>query len=228
MMNFKIRALALAALTLTALPAFADLYTDATGDLNVGTFDNIDITSVMVTNTSTDITFQINLNGSPVATNWGKYNIIMNSPGVTGGDTGSSGNPWVRPYSLAGGANKFIGGWADAATSNSQLWTYTGGAWSQDSTFTSMITSAGISYTVSLASLGLMAGDTLLFDVATSGGGNNDTAVDSLGRSSGEVSNWSDTTVLNGVSYKVTPVPEPATLTALGVGAVAVLRRRRR
>lgn len=228
MMNFKIRALALAALTLTSLPALADTYNDATGDINVGSFPHIDITSVLVTNTSTDLTFQINLNGSPIATNWGKYNVIMNSPAVSGADMGASGNPWARPYSLAGGANKFIGGWADQASNNAQNWSYTGSGWNLDSTTSSVITASSLSYTVPLAWLGLSAGDTLLFDVVTTGGGGGDTAIDTLSRSTGEVANWGDTTVVKGVSYKVQAVPEPASMIALGVGAAAMLRRRRK
>jgi hypothetical protein len=226
-MKINFRAAALAALSLTSLSAVASVYSDATGDINVGSFPHIDISSVEVTNTLTDLTLTINLAGDPIATNWGKYNIIMRSPSVGSVDTSANGNPWTRPYSLDGGANRFIGGWADQPTNNSQLWSYSG-SWSKDADFTSTITSSSLSYTVSLASLGLSAGDVLRFDVVTTGGGNTDTAVDTLSRSSGEVSAWDQTTVVSGLDYQVTGVPEPTSMAALGLGVAAMLRRRRR
>lgn len=209
--------------------SFATVYTDTVGDVAVpgAPFPHIDITGAVVTNTATDITFEIDLNGSPVATNWGKYNIIMRTA-ATGLD--AAGNGWGRPYSLSGGANKFIGGWADQATLNSQQYTYSAGAWSMDasSPFTSTITATSMIYTVTLASLGLSVGQTFTFDMVTSGGGGGDGAVDALSNPNANITNWGDASVVNGVSYTVQGTPEPATMAALGLGVIAMIRRRRK
>lgn len=55
-------------------------YTDATGDGSfITTFPHLDIASVEVTNTATHISFTINLVGDPIATNWGEYQISIDS-----------------------------------------------------------------------------------------------------------------------------------------------------
>ena len=218
------RLAAIAAISLASISAFATVYNDAIGDIaaSIGSQPHLDITSVVVTNTATDITFDISLNGSPIATQWGKYLVFMSTPGSTG-DTSVKGNAWTYNISLSGGANKYIGGWADQPTSNAQLWTYSG-SWSQNSTFTSTITSTSISYTVALSSLGLSAGDILKFDVATTGGNTSNGAVDSL--TTGAAS-WDDPTVLTGERYVVQAVPEPTSMAALALGVVVALRRRR-
>ena len=73
----------------------ATTYNDATGDgALVGTGGGIlDISSVEVNNTLTDLIFKINLAGNPVATDWGKYMIGLDT--TAGGD--SAGNGWGRP-----------------------------------------------------------------------------------------------------------------------------------
>lgn len=231
MMKINLRACALAALSITSFSAYAGLYNDATGDVAVPGGEppnaHMDISSVLVSNTLTDITFQINLVGDPVSPNWAKYNIIMRSP--IGGDLDMSadGNAWGRNYALAGGANRFVAGWTDQVANNSQGHAFAAGSWSQTSTFTSVIGANSVTYSVSLASLGLVAGNTLVFDVVTTGGGD-DGAVDALSNPNPQITDWSQHSTVAGLEYLVTPVPEPASLMALGVGTVAVLRRRKR
>jgi hypothetical protein len=53
-------------------------YTDATGEL-FGTYPNVDIASVKVTNDLTEITFIINVTENPLTNDWGRYMIAIDS-----------------------------------------------------------------------------------------------------------------------------------------------------
>src|SRR5262245_62082194 len=89
--------LALAIVALLAAPAAASTFTDPAGDTFTTAGGGIlDILSLEVTNTATDISFRYTLNGDVVATDWGKYMIGIDS--VAGGDT--AGNGWARPISM--------------------------------------------------------------------------------------------------------------------------------
>lgn len=232
-MKLKIRILSSSVfIALAGSLSAAVTYNDVVSDVNVpgNPFPHIDITSVVLSNTATDLTFQVFLNGSPVATDWGKYMIGISTE--AGGDTG--GNGWGRPISMQDGMEHWIGAWADGGN-GAQLWDYTG-SWNQDSV-TGGVNPAGISISkdsssitisLSLASLGLSVSDTFTFDVYTSGGGGGDGAVDSLALGTSSISNWGDsyqTSSANALSYTV--VPEPAS-SALGLIGAALLFRRRR
>ena len=151
--------------------AAPDVYNDAQNDLFDNGFANLDIASVTVTNTATDITFSVATRGFA---NWTKYLFFINSGGPN--QTGTNG--WNRPVDLNGQTiDHFIGSWVDAPASNAQLWSFSG-AWNHDSTFSNDQSLAGsniISWTTSLASLGLGFGSVVSFDVGTSGGGDFDT-----------------------------------------------------
>ena len=95
-------------------------------------------------------------------------------------------------------------------------------------------------WTVSLASLNLIPGNVIYFDAYSSGGGNNDSAVDSLANPNVSITGWNDpyTSYVTGAggpglnSYTVA-VPEPTTyalltLGALGVAGYAARRRARK
>ena len=76
-----------------------------------------------------------------------------------------------------------------------------------------------ITWTVSMAALGLNVGDSFVFDAYSSGGGGGDGAIDALSSSSPSVADWGDTfTTTTGFSYTV--VPAPGALALLGLAGL--------
>jgi hypothetical protein len=218
-------------------------YTDAAGDIDPGIANaggTLDILGMEVSHTATDIMFKLTLNGNVSTTDWGKF-LIGFSTGSTA--TTNTGNGWTRPIQLnspLGGMDYWIGSWVDGG-GGAQLLGYDGASWTNAGapnafSFTPGATST-IDYTLSLASLGLSAGDTFYFDAYSSGGGGGDSAVDALANANVSITSWSQTytsqttasggTGLN--SYTVTAIPEPATVILFGIGGIgAWLVRRNR
>jgi hypothetical protein len=210
--------------------AQATLFTDATGENFTGAGGGIlDISSVEVTDTATDLIFKITLTGDPVSTDWGKYMIGIDS--TPGGDT--SGNGWGRPISMSAGMDYWVGSWVDSGN-GANLWEYTG-AWSQqsqiggvnpDNLAISKIASPGsVTLSFNYAGLGLSAGDTFSFDVYTSGGGGGDGAVDALANPAQTISDWGNSynSALLKV-YTITAVPEPSAFALIGLSALVLSR----
>ena len=210
-----------AALTALTSTSRADTYNDATGE-NFNATGILDITSVEVTNTATDMVLKIKFAGNPVATDWGKYMIglqVTNAGNVF--DTASNG--WGRPISIdpgagpSGGMDYWIGSWADSGN-GAELRKYTG-AWAlQSATYNPnpdglSITKNTNSVTINFAysGLGVAFGDTIFFDVYTSGGGGTDSAVDALSRSTQSISDWGvafvSTNLLSYTLQTVTAIP---------------------
>jgi hypothetical protein len=210
-------------LTLLALavsPAMATIYADSTGETISSA--NIDIASVEITNNATDIFFNINLNGSIVTPNdWGNYMVGIDS--VVGGDT--AGNAWVRPISMSSGMDYWLGSWVNGG-GGSQLWSFSG-SWAQQNTVGVTIGSQSFSFSQSLASMGLSAGNSFTFDVYSSGTGSGDGAIDAVANPNQTIANWPDNynSGANVFTYTVTPVPEPASLTILALGSLLAWRR---
>jgi hypothetical protein len=219
-----IRRIQLAALVALLVPtcASAAFYADAVGDVAVpgNPFPHIDIASVSVSNTATDLSFTINLDGNPVATDWGKYMVGIDS--VAGGD--AVGNGWGRPIGMSSGMDYWLGSWVDSGN-GMELRTWNGSSWFLQAASYNAIpplatptkTTSSVTLTVPLNYVGLVPGDTIKFDVYTSGGGGGDGAVDALGNPTPSISNWGDyyNSGNNVLSYTV--VPEPTTILMWGV-----------
>src|SRR5437016_2861695 len=114
-----------AAILMGTLSAPAPIYVDTTGDTfpGVGGGGILDITSVEVNNTATDLIFKINLAGDPTVTDWGKYMIGIDS--APGGDP--TGDGWNRPIGMSSGMDYWVGSWVDGSY-GAEIYKYTG-AW---------------------------------------------------------------------------------------------------
>lgn len=219
----SLRSIALSAAFVGASAASAGVsFTDATFDLFDNGVANLDIVNVDISNTATDMTITVETRGFDT---WTKYLFFFN----TGAAAQSTGNGWNRPINYDGQTiDHYIGSWVDGASDNAQIWSFNGN-WNQDSTFTNDQSDTGnnrVSWTFSLASLGLGIGSSLLFDVGTSGGGEFDTTVDLLSRDT-QATDWWTNPATSGAfrKYDVVPAPGAAALLGLTLGA---LRRRRK
>lgn len=202
--------------------AFSDVgYLDAIEDLFDNGVANLDITSVGVSNTATHMTITVQ---TRAYADWTKYMIFMN----TGAPDQSTGNGWNRPMDYDGQTiDRFLGSWVDAASDNAQLWSYNG-AWNLDAVVSADLSQIGsnmVSWTFSLEWLGLGIGDSLLFDVGTSGGGELDTSIDLLSRDD-MATDWWTTPAVSGEFLKYVLVPSPGAFALLGIAGLMARRRR--
>jgi hypothetical protein len=224
-------------LAAAAISIGATIYNDATGDLHNGVpvgdnfsgFPHLDIVSVEVSNSASDITFTVMLNANIATaggTDWGKYIVGIDSVGSDPGD--SAGNPWgPRPINMPSGIDYWIGSWADGGGGH-QVWNYNAsnpGTWSNpagsEGVDLSAASSGKVSITASLAELGLGLGDTIAFDVYSSGGGGGDSAIDALSSATPSVTSWGQQFVSVPTAI-YTVIPEPATLVLAGFSALAI------
>ena len=228
-------------------------YTDAVGDIDASITTGggtLDITGMEVSNTATDINFKLTVNGNVSTTDWGKFMIGIGSYNAPLGEV--TGNGWNRPINLQytpdafptpAGMDYWIGSWVDSG-GGSQLYTWDGAAWTGPAALTSFSFTPGatsdINYSVSLASLGLVAGDQFTFDAYSSGGTTPDSAVDALANPNVAITTWAGPYTSKPVtfgggglnSYTVVPIPEPTTGVMLGLASLAItaqiVRRQRR
>ena len=230
------------ALSASSANAQVTTYIDAVNDIDSGITTGggtLDIVRMEVSNTATDIVFRMTLNGfveGPGSTDWGKFMIGI-STGSNAGDSAANGNGWGRPINMAaptGGMNYWIGSWVDSG-GGAQRWAYNGTSWSEvAATYSSGFGSYSfvnnqLTYTMSLASLGLSIGSTFYFDAYSSGGSGGDSAIDALANPNVSVTGWAGPYTSGGsnpvLSYTV--VPAPGAVALLGLAGLMARRRRR-
>lgn len=177
-------------------------FNDAIGDISSSlTTANgtLDIVSMEVSDTASDVVFKLTVNGNVSSTDWGKFLIGIANQKTQGTQTG---NGWGRPINLnAGGANgmtHWVGSWVDGGN-GAQFWTYGGVSWSETlatglGNFPGFSVAAGsqsiITYNVPKSSLDVTLGDTIVFDAYSSGGGGGDSAIDALANPNVAVTGW--------------------------------------
>jgi MYXO-CTERM domain-containing protein len=218
------RSLSLLAVGVLASSAHAGLagnsqnYNDAFLDTFDNGLDNLDIGLVTMSDDGVNLTISVETRGFQ---NWTKYMIYLDT--AAGGTTS---NAWGRPVNLTSEIEHYIGSWVDAPSDNAQLWSW-GGSWNQTGTLTNTVSGNVVSWTMSLASLGLSGGETIYFDIATSGGGSNDPGVDHLSRSDLATSGWGEASTSGDfLAYQVSGVPAPGAIALLGLAGLAGRRRR--
>jgi hypothetical protein len=213
-------------------------YNDAINDIDPGISTGsgtLDLVKMEVSNTASDVVFQLTVNGNIGSTDWGKFMIgIANNKGY--GTSSSDG--WARPITMSanGGMTNWIGSWVDGGggaenRSNQTSWGLTGATYNGN--FGGFSLSAGaqstITYTVSIASLGMSIGDTFSFDAYSSGGGGGDSAVDALANPNVAITSWGqpyDSGASNSFSYTLSAVPAPGAIALIGVAGLMGRRRR--
>jgi len=239
--RFALPVAATALLTGLALQADAtpgvtynDAVNDIDGSLATGN-GTLDLVKMEVSHTATDVMFKLTVNGNIGSTDWGKFMIgIANNKGY--GTSSSDG--WARPITMSanGGMTNWLGGWVDGGggaenRSNQIGWGLTGATYNGN--FGSYSLSAGaqstITYSVSIASLGMSIGDTFSFDAYSSGGGSGDTAIDALANPNISVTSWGqsyNSGASNSFSYTLSAIPAPGAIAL--IGAAGLLARRRK
>jgi hypothetical protein len=218
----------------------AQTYTDAIGETINSASGTIDFVGAEVSNTATDLVISLKVNGNVGTTDWGKFMIGI---ATTKTDGTTSGNGWNRPINLSAPSGKgmdfWTGAWVDGG-GGSELYKYTSGtptgSWSNIGSSNQQIGTYAtgkslLTYTYSLATLGVTVGDTIYFDAYSSGGGGGDGAVDALANSAQSIAAWGGSYTSSGSnlnSYTLVPEPSTGMLMGLGVTGLLVVRRFRK
>ncbi|MFT5422302.1 MAG: hypothetical protein ACI89L_000059 [Phycisphaerales bacterium] len=232
------------ALACAAGVASADVYGDAPFDIFDAGFTHLDIQSVTITNDASWLYISVANAGDLDATSWGKYAIGIDN----GKATGMNSNGWGRNIDWGRGITHWSATWADDGGTGVGGEIYSGnataannssggmGAWIlRDATYAAGTEIAGSdanhafgvqTWQISLARLNLQAGDTMEFDVVTTGGGGGDPGVDHLSVAGLATPGWGDASIA-GAFKSYTVVPSPASAALLGLGGLVGLRRRR-
>lgn len=202
-----------------------DVFADSSNDLFDNGFANLDITSVTVGQNyleDGEVQVDITVTTRGIA-DWTKYLVFMSS---SYDPNGSGTNPWNRPIDLGGQtANAFLGAWIDGGSGGSnQIWGLVDG-WTNfgSGIFGQSVDWANNSVTFSAV---FESGQTVSFDVATSGGGNNDAGVDHLSRSDMAMGGWGQTSYA-GQFLQFTVIPAPGAMGLMALAGVLGARRRR-
>ena len=200
--------------------AAADFYSDASFDIHDQSLSNLDLTGAEITNDADNLYVSIFVDD--INADWGKYVMmidVLEAPGP-----GSDSNPWGRNIDTSSGIDAFMGSWVDGG-GGSQLFTYSE-AWNSSGAadVTIVWSENRIDYSISLGALGLSIGDTFAFDIGTTGGGDNDPAIDLLSTNAVQPGWGQGSYSPMAYSYNVIPTPGVISLALVcGLGS----RRRR-
>jgi hypothetical protein len=230
------------ALALALLPAKAATYS-GTGNVNGGgAADGAGISSVVINNDASSITFTIN-STQPMAS-YIFYSIELQIIGQAGSGDTSLVNPWGEHVGISTGENALVNTWGTGSTPG----TFSGGVWTMGagasyvaggtaSTFATM--------TESLSSLNLSVGQSFYFDVVSSyaapGGQAAYGALDNtswpaesdlsyqpwLGSNYYDSATDAGGTKFGTAATMYTLVPEPVASALMGMGTLVILIRRR-
>jgi hypothetical protein len=238
----------LTALALAMVSAQAATYT-GTGTADGGGSNGEGISSVVINNTATSITFTINSSAAQSA--YVQYYVLMQYVGQ--GASGSTAlfnsagalNGWGPSLGISTGMNAFAATYNTGASAE----TYSSGVWANNSSVSYDAGGTGsnfLTFTVPLSSLGLSLGSSFYFDVVSSYpnaiGQSAYGSLDSIGGYPAETdsayqpyngtsaydaaTDASGTTFGTAASqYTVAAVPEPAAFALLGLGALVMVRR---
>ena len=214
------------------------LFNDATGDIDASLATaggTLDLVSMEVSHTATDIQFKLTVNGNIGSTDWGKFMVgIANNKG--NGTSASDG--WNRQITMSanGGMTNWLGSWVDSGGgaenySKQASWGLTGATY--NSNFGNFALAAGaqstITYGVSIASLGMSIGDTFSFDAYSSGGGSSNSAVDALANPIVAITGWDNpynSGTSTSFSYTLTAIPAPGAIALVGLAGLVARRRK--
>jgi len=218
------------------------VYNDAIGDIDAGLATGggtLDLVSMEVSHTATDIQFKLTVNGNISSTDWGKFMVgIANNKGYGSANGTSTTDGWGRPITMSanGGMTNWLGAWVDGGGgaenySHQTQWGLTGAT--STSNFGNFAFAAGaqstITYGVSIASIGMSIGDTFRFDAYSSGGGGGDSAVDALANPNVAITSWGqayDSGTSNSFSYTLAAIPAPGAIALVGLAGFIGTRRR--
>ena len=208
--------------------ARAATYTDTSGDTQASpTSTNLDIGSVDVSHTATDLVVTVNTAGSLASPNdWGRYMIALNTDGNTATGQNVDMDPYgTHPIGLTG-ADFWFTAEPDAGTDNFYQWT--GSSWNWLGTIPASAGTNSVTFSMPLATLGVSDGAAITFDVYTTGSFSGDPAIDALSNPNPTVATWTNTPYNSGSQVSTYVVPEPTSLAGVAVVLVSLMRRRAR
>jgi hypothetical protein len=232
------------AIALVALSAEATTYTGPGTSLGSSLNDGAGISSVVVNNTASTISFTIN--SSHAQASYIFYSIELQIVGQAGSGYMGFSNPFGPVVGISSGENAVLDTYGTGATP----YVYTGGSWVGNPTVSYDSGGTGSTFcsmTVPLSSLGLALGQSFYFDVVStytswSSGGPQAAygALDSTGypaEANGSYNPYSNNTYYDSATdanstfnsgaslFSVQAVPEPTTWALMGFGLVGMMGR---